>query len=144
MAFLSGRGPRAARPSSAPAGPRAARGSASEAYQHPLFKAHRLRRAEEFAAVFAEGSTRSGIYFRIHFRPNNLAQGRLGLVVPKRAEPRATRRNYVKRLIRELVRRRMRDIHGFDLVVRLQKAILREDAASARADLERLLGEVRR
>ncbi|MBI2312917.1 MAG: ribonuclease P protein component [Betaproteobacteria bacterium] len=65
------------------------------------------------------------------------------MVVPKRAEPAATRRNYAKRLIRELVRSRLRDIQGFDLVVRLRKAILREDAPLARAELERLLGEVR-
>lgn len=105
----------------------------------PLHKAQRLRHAEEFAAVFTHGRSRSGAYFRVHFKANHLPHGRLGLVVPKRIERRSPARNYVKRLIRELVRSREGEIQGLDLVVRLKKSISRAEGGVARADLASLL-----
>ena len=84
------------------------------------------------------------MYFRILFKPNSLPWGRLGLIVPKRAESSAVRRNFAKRLIRELVRSRAADIQGLDLVVRVKKSISRLEASAARAELVSLLQEVRR
>jgi ribonuclease P protein component len=54
--------------------------------------------------------------------PNGRGGARLGLIVASRVERRAVRRNYVKRLVREVFRGRQAELAGLDLVVQLRSS----------------------
>lgn len=70
--------------------------------------------------------------------PSDALLGRLGLVVPKRALPKAVQRNAFKRHCRELVRQSPA-LAGYDLVVQALPGAPRADAAAMRAAIAQTL-----
>ncbi len=62
--------------------------------------------------------------------PNHLAYSRLGLIVAKKVERSAVKRNWVKRLLREVFRLNQQDerTKNLDWVIRLRCATTRNDA----------------
>ena len=70
--------------------------------------------------------------------PSDALLGRLGLVVPKRALPKAVQRNAFKRHCRELVRQSPA-LTGYDLVVQALPGAPRSDAAAMRAAIAQTL-----
>lgn len=62
----------------------------------------------------------TGPTFQVCALPNREGGPRLGLIVAKKAEPLAVRRNHLKRLVREAFRRRLPDMGALDLVVLLR------------------------
>jgi len=81
----------------------------------------RLKTADEFSSVFLFRKTRYTPYFKIHFKPNDIGCSRLGLIVSKKIHKRAVKRNYMKRLIRELFRHDCVSWNNYDVIVRVQK-----------------------
>ena len=90
-------------------------------------QAHRLKAADEFSSVFLFRKVRHGVYFKIHYKPNELPNSRLGLIVSKKIHKRANRRNYMKRVIRELFRQNASNFSGYDIIVRVQKCFNHQD-----------------
>lgn len=62
----------------------------------------------------------SGPNFQVSALPNGKNTARLGLIMGKKAEPLAVRRNYFKRLVRETFRRQQQEIGALDVVVQLR------------------------
>lgn len=62
----------------------------------------------------------SGANFQVSALPNGRDAARLGLIVAKKVEPLAVRRNYFKRLVRETFRRQLQGIGALDVVVQLR------------------------
>lgn len=69
----------------------------------------------------------------LYVRANGLLQARLGIVVGKKFAPRASERNLVKRLVRELFRQRQDQLAGRDVLLRLQARFPRAEFASRNA-----------
>jgi ribonuclease P protein component len=90
-------------------------------------RTHRLLKADEFSSVFLFRKVRHGVYLKIYFKPNELNNSRLGQVVSKKVHKRANKRNYMKRVIRELFRLNNRQWKNYDIVVRPQKYFVKED-----------------
>jgi ribonuclease P protein component len=80
---------------------------------------NRLRKADEFSSVFLFRRVLHGKYIKIHYRPNALNYSRLGLVVGKRIHKKANRRNYMKRLLRELFRQNNQNLLASDMIIRV-------------------------
>ena len=101
----------------------------------------RLRRAEDYAAVFsARRVLRSGT-FDLHVLRREAGAARLGLVVPKKIARLAVLRNTVKRMAREIFRRRRSELPPSDLVLRLARkpGSGAFDRPAIRRDIEALL-----
>lgn len=81
---------------------------------------YRLKKADEFSSVFIFRRVCLGKYFKIHYKPNDRSYSRLGLIVSKRIHKRANKRNYMKRVIRELFRLEQINWCNYDIVVRVQ------------------------
>lgn len=115
-----------------------ARGSASELRNgFALTRPESLRQAAEFAAVFAAKRSSRGKHLVVSVRPRGLAGARLGLAVSRRASRLAVRRNYMKRVLRELFARRIAAFAGFDVVVAVAAGFDRDDFDTVRAEFER-------
>lgn len=82
--------------------------------------------------------------FHVYARPNGATAARLGVVVSKRIIPQAVRRNYCKRLAREVFRFEQGALAGFDLLVRPRSVVTRALSAAARAEIRELLHRVHR
>lgn len=69
----------------------------------------------------------SGDFLQLYAKPNEFTFSRLGLIVAKRIERRAVRRNRVKRVLREAFRMTQQDsnVRKMDWVVRLRRPITR-------------------
>ena len=80
-------------------------------------KKFRILRRVDFRLVYEEGQRRSASVCTAFFRPNGLAETRLGITVPVRVG-KAVLRNRIKRRVREVFRRNRETLEGgWDIVV---------------------------
>lgn len=87
-------------------------------------KSHRLLKSADFTAVLkgAELNKASGP-LRLRARKNRMPFARLGLVVTKKGNRTAVRRNRIKRMIRARFQDRQVELAGFDIVVQVFGAL---------------------
>jgi ribonuclease P protein component len=76
-------------------------------------------RGEDIDALLASGKglRRAGV--SVQTRPNELGCPRLGLIIPRRAVPRAVDRNRIRRVMREWFRLHQQRLGNRDILVRL-------------------------
>ena len=65
---------------------------------------NKLRSSSDFQRIFSRGKRIATANFVVYFLPNRLPVARLGIQVKARIGP-ATRRNYIKRIVREVFRK---------------------------------------
>ena len=78
---------------------------------------HRLSTSKEFDNVFKKGKKFEGKHFRIYCEKNSQGLARLGIVVSKKRQGNAVKRNRIKRLIREVFRQNKALFNSQDTVV---------------------------
>jgi ribonuclease P protein component len=81
--------------------------------------------------VFRDGTRFEGRHVQIIAMPAALPLGRYGLVVGRKALPRATDRNRFKRLVRVAMRGARAQAIAYDVVVRLKGSLRRADVDAA-------------
>jgi ribonuclease P protein component len=80
-------------------------------------KQYRLLRRLDFQRVYRQGQRRSASLCTVFYRPNGLAETRLGITTPRRLGT-AVVRNRIKRRIREIFRLHRRELpEGWDIVL---------------------------
>jgi len=97
----------------------------------------RLRSTRDFSRVERQGARASGTFVAVTVRKG---PGRLGCVVSKKVDNRASERNQVKRRLREIVRREKdrfvrRDGGSIDVVIMARESAKGLDYAVLRADV---------
>lgn len=76
----------------------------------------RLAKKKDFDRVFSEGKAVKDKSLRLLAAPNDIGEPRIGLAVPKRLVRLATRRNRLRRLIRETLREHAERLPAADIV----------------------------
>jgi ribonuclease P protein component len=106
-----------------------------------LPRRYRLSRREGFSRILQQrAQTKS--WFAVHSEINSSGHARLGMSVSKRIIPAATRRNVVKRMIRESFLKCARYGMALDVIIRLRKPLEIKDLAAARITLGEMLKTV--
>lgn len=77
----------------------------------------------EYQLVFAQSTRFHGGGFLVLVRANTLLRARLGLAIAKRACPRASERNRLKRIVRESFRTHYDRLPSVDVVVLASKGV---------------------
>lgn len=81
-----------------------------------LPQANRLRKKEDFNRAYRYGKSIAGQFLVLYYRSNGQGNTRIGFSVSRKIG-KATVRNRVKRLIREICRKHMQEfLQGFDLI----------------------------
>jgi len=77
---------------------------------------NRLRKSSDFQRIFSRGKRIATRNFVIYLLPNRLPSSRLGIQVKARIGP-AVRRNYIKRMVREIFRKMKHEFRqSFDFI----------------------------
>lgn len=88
-------------------------------------KSLRLLNSSDFQCVFDDAPFRaSHQHFLVLARFNNLAQGRIGLVIAKKHLSLAVQRNRIKRQLREEFRHQQQAFAGIDVIVLSRKGLV--------------------
>lgn len=99
----------------------------------------RLTKPAQFEAVLAGGRRSGSRCFLARALDNGEGAPRLGLIVGKKAAPRAVDRNRVKRLAREAYRRLAAELGSIDVVIQLRSSPRGRDNAELFKELERVM-----
>ena len=74
----------------------------------------------------------SGDLIQVYAKPNGLAYARIGLIVSKKIERHAVKRNLIKRILRETFRKNRQSEHSndnnMDWVIRLKRSIGKDES----------------
>jgi ribonuclease P protein component len=91
-------------------------------------KSIRLTKSCQYEAVFESKDLKiSSGPLLLLARDNSLPVARLGLIVGKKAVPKAVQRNRIKRLLRESFRHNKDSIGGMDIVILARNGLLQMD-----------------
>ncbi|MBX3615823.1 ribonuclease P protein component [Nitrosomonas sp.] len=104
-----------------------------------LFKRCKLRRATEFTAVINFKYQVSGNLIQIYAKPNGLGYARRGLIVSKKIERHAVKRNWIKRILRETFRKHQSGGQSLDWVFRLKHAVNRNESIVLISEMQLLM-----
>ncbi|MBS0424712.1 MAG: ribonuclease P protein component [Proteobacteria bacterium] len=101
----------------------------------------RLHKATEFTAVINFKCRTSGDLIQIYMKPNEFEYARLGLIVSKRIERFAVKRNKIKRILRDVFRRnRFNDqTIKMDWVIRLRRPVPRSELKKLATETQLLM-----
>ena len=95
-----------------------------------------------FEAVLRGGHRRDGEYLEIIAMPSARECGRVGMVIGRKALPRAVDRNRIRRMLRVVLRHARPAIGSFDLIVRLKRGVPRHRFPLIAADAAQLIASV--
>ena len=103
---------------------------------------YRLTGTGAFDTVFRTGRRREGEFLQMICADAARENGRIGIVIGKKALPLAVDRNRVRRMLRVCLREARPAIDRYDLVVRLKKGAPRHAFRSIAAEAAQLLAAI--
>jgi ribonuclease P protein component len=80
-----------------------------------------IRKTDEFSSVFSFKRRFSNAFLVIHYKPQAVAETKVGFVVAKKIAKLAVDRNYMRRVLRELCRQELHTLNGVDIVIQVKK-----------------------
>ena len=90
-------------------------------------KEEHLLKTASFKKVYNYGLSCRHKNFSVYYLPNNLKYSRIGFAVSSRTVKLATRRNRIKRLLRELYRKNKKELKiNIDLVIGVKKSFYKD------------------
>lgn len=106
---------------------------------------YKLKKTDEFSSVFSFRKRFYGEWLFANIMPNQQDHHRYGLVVSKKVAKLAVKRNYMKRVLRELLRAQTPDtVTGYDVVLQVRKAFRQDDFHAVQRDLSLLLARLKK
>jgi ribonuclease P protein component len=104
-----------------------------------LKKEFRLRKQRDFERVFKKGFYFSEKLLALKLVNNDLQISRFGIIVSNKVSKKASKRNRIKRLLRESIRSLQNDIKpGFDCVFVARSEIIDKDFKEVKLSVEKL------
>jgi len=83
-----------------------------------LPKQNRLKNKKDFETLFKNGKGCKGDFIYIKFSENNSENSRFGFIVSTKFSKKAVLRNKIKRLLREVIKAKIKDIKkGIDVAI---------------------------
>lgn len=105
-----------------------------------------MKKTDEFSSVFSFRKRYGAHFLVIHYQPNQKSTCRVGFVVAKKIAKQAVKRNYMRRVLRELCRQQlsMFETNQLDLVIQVIKPFRQADFLQVKQDLTMLFARIQR
>ena len=101
----------------------------------------KLKKNEEFRSVFKAGIRKERKYFYLYRAPKKQDKSRIGIIVKKEIGN-AVQRNRIKRILREIFRKRCDDLFSHDdIIVMVKREILYTQLKEIEIEFERVIRE---
>lgn len=101
----------------------------------------KLKKNEDFRSVFRNGIRKEGQYFYLYLAPKQQKSSRIGIIVKKEIGN-AVQRNRIKRLLREIFRKRYDDLFSLnDMIVMVKQEILHTRLKEIEDEFEHIMRE---
>lgn len=105
-----------------------------------LSQQYRLKGQKNFSRVLSSLNIAHGQFLSVKFIENNMGTSRFGLIVSRKISPLAVKRNYIKRVISNIIMSNRQHINkGFDVVILPKKNIVNIHFSNLKNDLENTL-----
>ena len=106
-----------------------------------LPKKYRLRKRKEIEKVLKEGKSKKLKFVLVKFLKNNLENSRFCILVSRKVASKATKRNKIKRLLREVIRKEILPNlkENCDYLIFARPQILGKDYWEIKKDMEKLI-----
>jgi ribonuclease P protein component len=109
-----------------------------------LAKEFRLKGKKNFDQILQSPNVARGQFLYVKFIKNNLSQTRFGLIISNKISPLANKRNYTRRLLRQVLMENKKNINpGFDVVILAKSNIIGIKLPILREDLEKTLTQIK-
>ncbi len=104
----------------------------------------KLIKTDEFSSVFSFRKRYHSEFFVCHYLPKQQANARIGLVTGKKIQKSAVKRNYMRRVLKELFRKNptLRAL-PVDLVFRIQKSFNKTQYQQVEESFEQLVRKLK-
>ncbi len=66
------------------------------------------------------------------------------MVAGKKTQKLAVKRNYMKRILRELMRKKQEQLLNFDIVIRIQKSFYRNDFCEIEIEIDQMITRLKK
>ena len=77
------------------------------------------------------------IYF--HYAPNTISHLRLGYVISTKVEKLSVRRNYMRRFLREILKKQLSNSVSLDIVIRIHKSFYKANIRQIEVEIKNLI-----
>lgn len=105
-----------------------------------LSQEFRLKGQKNFDQVLNSPNVARGQFLYVKFIQNNILKTRFGFIVSNKISPLANKRNYTRRLLRQIItENRKRFNLGFDIAILAKNNIIQAKLPELRKDLEDIL-----
>ena len=101
-----------------------------------LNKKNRLKRQKDFEGVFKQGKAAKGNFLFAKYRKNDLDPPRLAFIVSAKVSRKAVVRNRIRRILSEISRAKLRELHPIDMMLIADKRIAEASRDEIEQDLE--------
>ena len=109
-----------------------------------LSKENRLKKKKDFEKLFKEGKSFKEKFLVLKVNKNNLSNNRFGFIVSKKISKKAVVRNKIKRQLREIIRKEIKNYQkGFDVAVIALPGIALKDFKEIAQALESVLKKIK-
>ena len=98
-----------------------------------------MRNSEDFSSVFNFRKRLSSSHIYFHYAPNAKAHHRLGYVISSKIEKLSVRRNYMRRLLREILKKQLPITAPFDIVIRVHKSFCKANLKQIELEISTLV-----
>jgi ribonuclease P protein component len=103
-------------------------------------KQHRLAKDKDIKGIFALGRSVFNLFFTVKYAPNKLEIARFTIVVSTKVFKKATKRNRLKRILREFIKLHLSKFRAEDYIIILKpKAVQTQEQALLQSFYQLLL-----
>jgi ribonuclease P protein component len=102
----------------------------------------KLKKTDEYSSVFSFRNRIFGEKLIAHFQPNQFNHARLGLVISKKVVKFSVRRNYMRRVLRELFRHHQSKMPHMDLIIRAQTPFCKKNYNEIVSEFDMLVSKL--
>ena len=93
-----------------------------------LSKKYRLFHKKDFERVFKQGKFISEKFLALKYFKNSLKESRFGIIVSQKVSKKSNKRDIIKRRIREVLKKNIKEIkNGYDTVILTKPEIIDKD-----------------